>query len=110
PPPPPPPEPPPGPPESLQRAVVAHLAGDYAAVDDLLADAETLRSKQARAHALLLRAASRYARYLLDGEGDPALRGRAVADIAAVRALDAALEPPIEVFSPRFRDFFASIR
>lgn len=111
-PPPPPPSPPPdtGPPETLRRAAAAHLAGDYEKVEELLDDIAGLRPAKARAHALLLRASARYARHLLDGEGDAALRGLAVEDVRALRALDPELAPPEEIFSPRFRDFFASVR
>jgi len=58
----------------------------------------------------LLRAASRYALFLLGGESDYQLRGQAAEDILAARRLAPELEPTEGAFSPRFRDFFTSTR
>ncbi|MEO1085067.1 MAG: hypothetical protein AAFY88_12565, partial [Acidobacteriota bacterium] len=96
-------------PGSLRRAVVAYLQGDYRAVVDGL-EPDKLRRKSRRSQALLLRAASRYALFLLGGETEYSLRGAAADDIVAARALDADLEPSEGVFSPRFRDFFTATR
>ncbi len=110
---PPPPPPPPRrssrrPPAQLRQAADAYLAGDYQGAVGLLED--SFRGSRTRAHALLLRAAARYTLFLLGGETDFALRGQAADDVAACRRLVPDLAPPEDLFSPRFRDFFAATR
>ncbi len=96
-------------PRKLRQAADAYFAGDYAAAVTLLSDNTFTRSKS-RAHALLLRAAARYALFLLAGETDYAQRGQAAADVAACKAAVPDLAPDEDLFSPRFRDFFAATR
>ena len=105
-PPPPPPSRSPTPPTKLRRAVDAFFAGDYEETVRLLGTIPSSPAKT-RAHALLLRSAARYTLFLLGGETDYALRGMATADVTACRKADRDLVPDEEVFSPRFRDFFA---
>ena len=69
-----------------------------------------MRRKNRRAQAHLLRAASRYALFLLGGESDYQLRGQAAEDILAARQLAPKMEPAEGAFSPRFIDFFAATR
>ncbi len=109
---PPPPAPPPprrrsSPPAKLVQAADLYLAGDYQEAIALLS-ARNYRTARARAHLHLLRAASRYALFLLGGESDYALRGEAIEDVLACRQADTSLVPDEDVFSPRFRQFFAA--
>ena len=97
------------PPAKLRQAAGAYLSGDYEAVVTGLAEIQ-FRQRKTRAHALLLRAAARYAQFLLGGETDYALRGQAAEDVTACKAAAPDLEPAEELFSPRFRDFFAAAR
>ncbi len=92
----------------LRQAANAYFAGDYETAITLLESRFT--SRKSRAHALLLRAAARYALFLLGGETDYAQRGTAAEDVAACRRADPSLEPAEDLFSPRFRDFFAATR
>ncbi len=97
------------PPRKLSQAADAYFAGDYNATVTLLME-HTFKQRKARAHALLLRAAARYALFLLSGETDYALRGQAADDLAACREAAPDLAPDEGLFSPRFRDFFAATR
>lgn len=87
------------------------FSGDYGATIEQLAPLDTPQAMApaASAHGHLLRAAARYALFLLGGEQDFTLRGGAIEDILACRTADAELEPG-ELFSPRFRDFFTATR
>ncbi len=95
------------PPRKLIQAADAYFAGDYEGAVAILS-ATRFRGKKARAHLHLLLAASRYALFLLGGEEDYALRGEAIADVQACRAADPDLVPDEDLFSPRFRQFFAA--
>ncbi len=111
---PPPPPPPPrrssrSPPAKLDQAVDAYFSGDYDTAIRLVSES-SFRQRKARAHALLLRAAARYALFLLGGETDYALRGQATEDVVACKGIDSELTPEEDIFSPRFRDFFAAAR
>jgi hypothetical protein len=94
-------------PATLVTAVGQYLKGDYAAVERL--DPATLSVGSSRAQGLLLRAASRHTRALLDG-GDASLLEKARRDVRAARAASTALEPDEVVFSPRFRSFWRESR
>ncbi len=107
--PPPPPRSSTPPPVKLIQAAGAYFGGDYAGAVTLLSDS-SFRQRKARAHALLLRAAARYALFLLGGEVDYAQRGQAAEDVTACKAVDPDLAPDEGVFSPRFRDFYAAAR
>lgn len=97
------------PPAPLIAAADAFFAGDYEKTITLTTQA-TLAQPRARAHALLLRAAARYALYLLDGERQAELVEAATEDVRACRLADATVEPAERYFSPRFRQFFAATR
>ena len=107
PPPPPPPPPPATPPDELKQAADAFFGGDYESTVALLSETR-FRSSKARAHSHLLRSAARYALFLLSGESDYALRGEAIEDVLACREAAPDLKPAEELFSPRFRQFFAA--
>lgn len=109
PPPPPPPSSPRRPPTKLRQAANAYFAGDYAATISVLTET-TYRNRKSRAHAMLLRAAAHYALFLLGGETDYALRGKAAEDVTACKGAAPDLAPDESAFSPRFRDFFAATR
>ena len=94
-------------PRQLTQAADAYFAGDYEGAISILSAAR-FRSAGARAHLHLLRAASRYALFLLGGEKDYALRAEAIADVQACRGADPDLVPDEDMFSPRFRQFFAA--
>ncbi len=96
-------------PRKLRQAADAYFAGDYTAAITLLSES-TFNQSKSRAHALLLRAAARYALFLLGGETDYALRGQAADDVAACKVAAPDLVPDEGIFSPRFRDFFAATR
>ena len=99
------------PPADLRRGVELFFMGDYAGTIEALAalDVPGALSPKPRAHGHLLRAAARYALFILGGEQDFSLRGGATDDVLACRAADAELAPG-DMFSPRFRDFFAATR
>lgn len=78
-------------------------AGDQAP-DDLGFD-----DRRARAHALLLRAAARFALYHGGGGRDPALLDGARRDLEECHRADPALRPVPRAFSPRFRAFFGEV-
>ncbi|HEX6201032.1 MAG TPA: hypothetical protein VF150_12260, partial [Thermoanaerobaculia bacterium] len=79
-------------------------AGDGDAEDELGFD-----EPRARAHALLLRAAARFALYHADGGRDPALLEGARRDLQECHRADPALRPVPRAFSPRFRAFFDDV-
>jgi hypothetical protein len=91
----------------LVRGAELYFGGDYEGVLENL-DPKRYRSKKARAHAHLLRAAAQYALFLLSRETDYGRRATAIEEIAACRRLATLLTPPAEFFSPRFREFFAA--
>ncbi len=95
-----------GPPPLLRAAAEAYLGGAYAEVETLLAG-EPLEAPRVAAHARLLRAASHWALWALDGKRDDELLAAARQDVAACRALDPDLEPPPGVYPPAFLAFFA---
>lgn len=94
----------------LQPLAAAFFGGDFARAAQW-ADEQSLQAvPQARAQALLLRAAARFEIYVLGGERDLADFDRIGADIRAARLLDARVVPSERAFSPRFRALFASTR
>jgi hypothetical protein len=64
----------------------------------------------AAAQAALLRAASQYSLYLIQGERDAQLLERARQSVAEVRRIAPMLQPDPRAFSPRFIAYFASVR
>jgi len=95
------------PPALLRLAVDAFLAGQLDQLEGLLANMGGRGlAGDARAHALLLRAAGRYGRYLRGGASDAALVTAAERDLRECRALLPALKPRPRFFSPRFLRLF----
>jgi len=95
-----------GPPDSLVQAFDQFLAGRYADVARINADAYA--DAHARFHAYLVRAASKYTQARLSA--DETLLASARADAVAARALDARTVPDATLFSPAFREFYAAAK
>jgi hypothetical protein len=87
----------------------AFFGAQYQQAVALLAQADGFPGR-AGAHALVLRAASRHALYLLGGERDSGLLARAEADARAARRVDPRVVPDPQAFSPRFVEFFRRVR
>ncbi len=96
------------PPAALRESAAAYLEGDHRRVIELLEAAE-LETARARAHACLLLAAARFSLAVAAADGGDALREQAATDARCSRALDPALAPARELFSPRFVEFFDSL-
>jgi len=94
------------PPEALVQAFDEYLGGKYVEVARINPDAYT--DSHARLHAYLVRAAAKYTQARM--AADDALLASAKADAAAARALDAQLTPDATLFSPAFREFYASAK
>ncbi|MEL7059193.1 MAG: hypothetical protein AAGN46_04105 [Acidobacteriota bacterium] len=110
-----------GPPDLLDDAAAAYLAGEYLEVVSTLGPAlapvlegaqategqRALRADRARFHAYLLRAAALYQLHLLRGEDAGTTLDGAVADIEAAASLGDALGAPSEAMhSPRFIELY----
>lgn len=95
------------PPEFLRQAAESYFNGKYEETLALLGDLPD--QGKVAAHGHLLRAASHFGLFMRGGERDYALRGAATEAILACRASGVDLEPN-DLFSPRFRDFFAATR
>jgi hypothetical protein len=98
-----------GPPPELVQAARAFFGGDYRKTAESLANVEYPAPKTG-AQARLFRAAARYALFVTGGQTDEDLRKMAAADVVACRALDPALVPDPQAFSPRFVAFFTKPR
>ena len=94
------------PPDGLVQAFDQFLAGHYADVARINPDAYA--DTRARFHAYLVRAAARYTQARLNP--DEAMLAGAKADVAAARALDARTSPDATLFSPTFREFYATAK
>lgn len=92
------------PPDALVQAFDQYLAGRYAEVAHINADAYS--DKRARFHALLVRAAAKYTQARI--AGDQALLESAKTDVTAAHALDARTTPDATLFSPGFREFYSA--
>ncbi len=97
-----------GPPPELLRGAKAYFNGQYAEAVQALSGVNL--GGRAGLHALLIRAAARYALYASGGKKDDTLRRDATADIQACRRIDASFTPDAQAFSPRFIDLFKSTR
>jgi hypothetical protein len=97
------------PPADLLAAAQAYFNGEYDDAAQALARTSYAGGRELM-HALVLRAAARYALYQLGGEKEDGLRQQALADIQACRRLDPAFSPDPHVFSPRFTQLFKSAR
>jgi hypothetical protein len=100
-----PPAPSSGPPAELLQAARAFFGGQYRVAADSLSRV-SYTGGPAAVHALLFRAASRHALYVIGGQKEEALRDSARADVQALRKLDPRFAPDPQAFSPRFREFF----
>lgn len=98
-----------GPPQDLIAGTQAYFNGRYREAADLLGRT-SLPSGPAAAHAALVRAAARYALFVVGGERDATLRQAAVEDVRSCMRTDPALVPDPQAFSPRFVDFFKKSR
>lgn len=94
------------PPAPLLRAFEAYATGRYAELERIAPD--SLPAPRARFHSYLLRAAARFSAAQL--ASDQALLANARADARAAQALDRGAEPDPDVFSPKFRAFYAQAR
>ena len=95
---------------TLRPMLDAFFAGQYAKIASWRLDPAFDRLPEAKAQALVLRAAARHAQFVLSGERDVALADQAKADVLEARRLVAQLQPSVRAYSPRFRRFFASAR
>jgi hypothetical protein len=94
-----------GPPPTLVDAAASFFNGDYQRTVSVLEKASFAESR-ATAHALMLRAAARYALFMVGGGKDEKMRALAAADAGACHRRDPRLTPQRSVFSPAFADFF----
>ncbi len=98
----------PGPPVELRQGIRAYFGGQYGEAVQALSAGQF--QGKAALHALLVRAAARYALYASSGRKDEALRRDATVDIKACRRLDAGFLPDPQAFSPRFIELFKATR
>jgi hypothetical protein len=94
-----------GPPPSLVDAAASFFSGDYQRTVSVLEKA-SFGEPRAKAQALLLRAAARYALFMVSGGKDEKLRALAAADAGECHRRDPKLTPARTAFSPGFADFF----
>ena len=92
------------PPKKLNQAAEAFFGGELETALELLRDVDFSRDLRARSHACLLRAASRHALWVLDGERDEELVALAARDLTACEATKPPA-PSSKFFSPRFVEF-----
>ena len=93
-----------GPPAPLLAAAQAYFNGRYREAAEALG--ATSYTGREGVQALVLRAAARYALYVVSGEKDDKLRQDALADVKACRRLDPSFTPDRKAFSPRFVQLF----
>ncbi len=94
---------------SLMRPTLdAYFSGQYLKVAGWTPDPRFDQLPDAKAQALLLRAAGRHAQFVMAGERDAMLEEQARADIREARRVFAQIQPSTRAYSPRFRRFFAS--
>lgn len=96
-----------GPPAALVAAARAYFDGQYREAAAQLSGASSYTGKSG-AQAMLFRAASRYALFVLGGEKNGALEAEARADVLACRRLSPGFGPDKRFFSPRFTAWFES--
>lgn len=97
------------PPPELMTAAFLFFSGQYESAVDVIAGLKT-RGGRASAQGMLLRAAARYALYVVGGEKDSTLLNAAQSDVVACRKFDPHFVPDPQFFSPRFREFFQATR
>jgi hypothetical protein len=98
-----------GVPADLTAGARAFFGGEYGRAIDLLKGADRAQGRVG-AHALAIRAAARYALYILDGNKDEELRRGAESDVRANRRVDPAFRLDPQAFSPRFVEFYRATR
>lgn len=96
-------------PPALVTAVDAYLGGRYADAVRIL-DTLSLADVRQRGHALLFRAASLHALFVVGQRRDASLEKRAARDIAELRRLRPGTPADPRVFSPPFLEFFRQTR
>lgn len=89
------------------NAIDSLLSGRYTQAATL--DMGQFPDARARWHALLIRAAAKYAMAQLQGDPSAAL-APIQADIRAAKALNASQQPDDRLFSPRFRSLYQQTR
>jgi hypothetical protein len=94
-------------PALLSRAVESYLSGRYAELEQL--DPAALADNGARSQLLLLRAAARFIRAEMEGDG-VAASDAAASEIRAARSANPALVPDASMFPPRFRALWQKTR
>jgi len=97
-----------GPPAELRQGIRAYFGGQYGEAIQVLSGGQF--QGKAALHALLIRAAARYALYASGGRKDESLKRDATVDIKACRRLDAGFLPDPQAFSPRFIEVFKATR
>jgi hypothetical protein len=98
-----------GVPADVTAGARAFFSGDYGRAIDLLKGADRVQGRVG-AHALAIRAAARYALYILGGDKEPELRRGAESDVRANRQADPAFRLDAQAFSPRFVEFYKATR
>jgi hypothetical protein len=96
-------------PAALLSAAKAFFAGRYKDVMSILHGSE-MKHQEARLQAHLLRAASSYSLYQLDGERKRAYLSAASRDVRSCKKLNPRFRPDARAFSPRFLRFCDSVR
>jgi tetratricopeptide (TPR) repeat protein len=96
-------------PATLLSAAKAFFSGRYDEVLSILHGSE-MTHREARLQAYLLRAASSYSLYQLDGERKRAYLSAASRDVRSCKELNPRFRPDERAFSPRFLRFFDSVR
>ena len=92
----------------IRPTLNAYFSGEYVKVAGWTPDPRFDRLPDAKAQALVLRAAARHAQFVMAGARDAALEEQSRADIREARRLFAQIQPSPRAYSPRFRRFFAS--
>jgi hypothetical protein len=95
-----------GPPAALVTAARAYFDGQYREAAAQLSGVSF--AGKSGAQAMLFRAASRYALFVLGGEKNGALETEARADVQACRRFSPGFAPDPRFFSPKFTAFFKS--
>jgi hypothetical protein len=96
-------------PADLKDGARAFFAGEYGRAIELLKGADRTQGRVA-AQAFAIRAAARYALFILGGNKDQELLRGAEADVKANRQADAKFQPDSQAFSPRFVEFYRATR
>ena len=93
----------PTPPVALQQLAQLYFSGEFAKAAQ--SNVDTLQGK-ALAHALLLRAASRFSLFVAQGESRAEQLQAVKDDLARAKRSDASVRPSIKYFSPRLIELY----